>query len=176
MEILIVGGLLVALMVYVSTRIKKSAAQAYEREVVETEDFSLVKPEGFIIPVKENSDFAFEARSKDYGDDETHNISRAKIELNVLSNSDFKVVCRDALQSVGRITSEEVLTDDSRKQNTCLVKSEKTENEIPFYVFRKIIESCGRQKIYDLKISVLQDYREQYDNKINETINSFQVK
>ena len=41
MEIFIVGVAVVALMVYVSTKIKRSAAAAFEREEIEEEDFSL---------------------------------------------------------------------------------------------------------------------------------------
>ena len=69
MEILIMGGIIVALMVYASTRIKRSAAAAFEEETIETDDFSLVKPEGFLNPV-ENEDFlAFYAFSKDFGEE-----------------------------------------------------------------------------------------------------------
>lgn len=175
MEILIIGGALVALMVYVSTRIKKSAARAYEREIVETEEFRLIKTEGFIIPVGENSEYVFEARSKDYGDDETHDFLRAAIELSVFSNSDFETICRDGRQSFDKIISEEVSNSASAEQNICLLEGEKTDKEIPFYILRKIIESDDRRIIYDLKIAVLRDYREQYEDKAKETIKSFQA-
>src|SRR5215218_5042830 len=82
MEILILGVILVALMAYVSTRIKKSAARAFEREVIETGDFRLVKPEGFLSPVSENSEYAFEAYSKDFGEDDAaaeHRQARAVV-------------------------------------------------------------------------------------------------
>jgi hypothetical protein len=68
MEIWIVGGIIVALMIYASTKIKKAAASAYEREVIEAEDFAIVKPEGFISLV--DSAFAFEAQSKEFGESE----------------------------------------------------------------------------------------------------------
>ena len=51
MEILIPGLILVGLMVWVSTRIKRNAAKAFEREEIETAEFSLTKPEGFLAPV-----------------------------------------------------------------------------------------------------------------------------
>ena len=89
MEILIVGVILVALMAYVSTKIKKSAAQAFEREEIETENFSIIKPAGFINPLNdENSAFAFEARSKDLGKEAARNLWRARATLRVVAGVD----------------------------------------------------------------------------------------
>src|SRR5687768_9390305 len=96
MEIFIIGGAIVALMVYVSTRIKKSAAAAYDREIIETEEFRIVKPKGFMHPLRENSEFAFEAFSEDYGDGELRNFWQSNAELLVHSNKKFKDVCAEA--------------------------------------------------------------------------------
>ena len=70
MEIFIIGAIIVAIMAYVSTKVKRAASEAYEQENVETADFRITKPDGFIIPVKEQSDYLFEAYSKEYGDDD----------------------------------------------------------------------------------------------------------
>mgnify|MGYP007097599700 CR=1 FL=1 len=48
MELLIPGLILVALMVWASTKIKRSAAQAYAAESIETEYFAIEKPDGLI--------------------------------------------------------------------------------------------------------------------------------
>jgi hypothetical protein len=176
MEILIIGGALVALMVYASTRIKKSAARAYEREIIETESFNLVKPEGFIVPVNENSEYAFEARSKDYSDEETHDFPKADIKLKIFSDSDFEIVCQNARDAFDKVLSEEVSGDNSRKQKICFLKGEKMEDETPFNIFHKIVQADGQQKIYDLKISVLRENREQLGDQISETISGFRIK
>jgi hypothetical protein len=176
MEILILGVLLVALMVYVSTKIKKNAAQAFEREIIETEDFTLVKPEGFINPIDENSKYAFEAHSKAYGENQEHHVWQASADLSVAANSDFDDFCRAAGQSVDKILSEKILTDSLQDQKVCLLEGEKTENEIPFSVYRKIVADSRAGKIYDLKISVLQSYREQYADKTSEMLDSFILK
>lgn len=176
MEILIVGGALVALMVYVSTRIKKSAAQAYERENVEKEGFVLVKPEGFIIPVIENPEYAFEARSKDYGEEEGDMFPQAEIKLKTFSGLIFDEVCQNARRSLDKVTSEKVFRNKLPEQNVFLIEGEKTENKALFYLFHKIVESEDQAKIYDLKISVLQENREQFSDRISEAISGFQVK
>ena len=48
MEILVPGLILVALMVWLSTRIKRNAAAAFDAERVETEDLIVEKPGGFL--------------------------------------------------------------------------------------------------------------------------------
>ncbi|HEX8247003.1 MAG TPA: hypothetical protein VF599_02370 [Pyrinomonadaceae bacterium] len=148
MEIFILGIILVALMAYVSTRIKKSAAQAFEREIVETEDFSLVKPEGFLSPAGGNSGYAFEAYSKDFGEDDAAEYRKATI--HVRKNPE----------------RGENLPDET----------EKIEKGVTIQTFRKILKTGESGEIYELEISVLKVYREQFFDKIKETLNSFSLK
>lgn len=146
MEILILGIILVALMAYVSTRIKKSAAQAFERETIETEDFRIVKPEGFLNPVSENSENAFEAYSKDYGEADAAEHRKAVVKI---------------YKTVGQ--SEDLPAE-----------SEKTEKGVTLQTFRKVLEK--KEKSYALEISVVKDYRDEYFDKINEMLSSFSLK
>jgi len=67
MELLIPGLILVALMAYVSTRIKKSAARAFEAEQVTGDGFSLEKPDGFLVRTGGKAGLLFDAYSKDFG-------------------------------------------------------------------------------------------------------------
>jgi len=174
MEILIIGGALVALMVYVSTRIKNSAASAFERETIETEEFSIIKPENFISPVGENSEFIFTALSRDFGTGEAEEFKQAQAELRVYPNADFEEVCRNARQSAGKIISEE--TSESVDEKICFLNGEKMETEIETEIFYKIVESKKQNKIYELKISVLSEFREGYSAAVNELLNGFKVK
>ncbi|HEX8368918.1 MAG TPA: hypothetical protein VF604_10285 [Pyrinomonadaceae bacterium] len=148
MEILILGIILVALMAYVSTRIKKSAAQAFEKETVETEDFSLVKPEGFLSPASGNSEYAFEAYSKDFGENDAAEYRKATVY--VRKNPE----------------RGENLPDET----------ERTEKGVTIQTFRKILKTNESGEIYELEISVLKDYRGQFFDKIKETLNSFSLK
>jgi len=66
MELLIPGLLLVALMVWASTRIKKIAASAFDRETIETEEFVIQKPEGFLHNLNGDPKYIFEAYSREY--------------------------------------------------------------------------------------------------------------
>lgn len=174
MEILIIGGALVALMVYVSTRVKNSAASAYEREKIETEDFSIIKPAEFISPFSENSEYAFNALSRDFGNDEAEEFRQAQANLSVYPNTNFEEIRRNALQLIGKTLSEE--TSDSVAEKVCLLIGEKAENAVETEVFYKIVESKTQNKIYELKISVLSEFKETYAAAVNELINGFEVK
>lgn len=149
MEILIIGGALVALMVYVSTRIKRAAAAAYEREIVETEDFTLVKPEGFLYPLRDDSEFAFEAYTKEFGEDDAAKLHQAKAFIKIHKNLD----------------------DAELNEAT---ETEKTENGVTIQTFRKVLRKSN--KFYELEASVLSDYREKYLERINEMLGSFTLK
>ncbi len=172
MEILIVGVIFVALMVYVSTKIKKSAASAFERETIEKEDFRLVKPEGFISPVNEDSDFAFEAYSKEFGKNDADEFRQAQANLIVISDLSFKAVIDNIKKASGKVLSEEV----SEEQGICIIENEKVQENVTVMMFHKIIESKKHHKIYHFQISVLDAYREVYAGKIDEMLGSFVVK
>jgi hypothetical protein len=176
MEILIVGVLVVALMVYVSTKIKKSAASAFERETIEKESFRLVKPEGFISPIDENSEFAFEAYTKEFGKNDADEFRQAWANLIVISDLRFESVIENIRKSGGKILTEKFLGDASEKQRICLIESETIEKNADVKIFHKVIENNEHHKIFQLRISVLGAYQENYVERINEMLESFVVK
>ncbi len=169
MEILIVGSIIVALMVYTSTKIKRSAARAFEEEIIDTEDFYLVKPEGFLNPIRDESEFAFVAYSKDYGEDEAEKLRQAQVTLKVLSGKKFAEVCEDAKQSVDKVWSEEKIG-----KGIFLLKGEKAEKSVETEIYHKIIED--EQNIYDLQVTVLGETQETYEERVNKLIESFRIK
>ena len=90
MELLIPGLILVALMVYASTKIKKNAAKAYEAESIETAEFSITKPHGFLHPLNGETEYAFEAYSKEFGQDHAEQFRQASAELLVFVDANFE--------------------------------------------------------------------------------------
>ncbi len=175
MEIFIGGVIVVALMVYVSTRIKKSAAQAYEPETIDAEDFTINKPAGFINPVNDDSLFAFEAYTKDFGADEAKDFRQARARLRRVSDSSFDAVCKNAKQSAGKVLSKN-FSENAAQQRIFLIETEGIENDVPISSVWKIVESRERRKIYELQISVLEEYKKNYADEIAEMIESFAVK
>ena len=176
MEILIFGVILVALMVFVSTKIKKSAASAFEREIVEGEDFTLVKPDGFISPINENSKFVFEAYTKEFGKNDADEFRQMWTNLIISPVSDFETAIESIENNDGEILSKKISEDAGSGQKICLIESKKVEKNVVVRVFRKIIESSKNRRIYHLQISILDAYREEYTDRLNEMLESFAVK
>src|SRR5262245_480612 len=77
MELLIPGLILVALMVWASTKIKRQAAEAFEPEEIEIDGFAVSKPEGFLHVINSRTNDLFEAYTKDFGEGEEDGIRRA---------------------------------------------------------------------------------------------------
>lgn len=176
MEIFFVGIIIVALMVYASTKIKKSAAQAFEREAIDEEEFSLVKPENFIHPFKENSEFAFEAYTKDFGGGSAKNFRQSRATLRVISDLNFETVCKNAKKSVDKILSKNFVGNAPEDQKIFLLETEKSEKDIKFFTFWKIVESKARRKVYEFQVSVLEANRKDFADAMNEMIETFAVK
>lgn len=172
MEILIIGGFIVVLMVVISTRIKKSAARAYEEENVETEEYKIYKPDGFIHPL--NDDYPFEANSKEHGKNEASKFRQARAVLRVVANSDFKTVCENAKKSAGKITLKKYVENAPAGQRIFLLEGEAIEDTVKIATFWKIVES--NRKVYELKAAVVENYADEFADKLRAMLESFAVK
>lgn len=176
MEIWIVGIIIVALMIYVSTRIKKSAAAAFEREEIEAEDYRLTKSAGYIHPFRDDSAYAFEAYTKEFGDEEAKDFRRSRATLKIISNSDFETVCKQAKKTADKITSKRFVEDTPAEQKIFYLENENSENGVKFSTMWKIVESRTRRKIYQFQVSVMEEYREDWAEAAGAMVASFEVK
>ena len=166
MELLIPGLILVALMVYASTRIKNRAAAAFDPELIETERYSLRKPEGFLHVVG-NPEHEVMAYSKEYGD-EGHSVYRqATIELDILDG--------DLQNEVESVKSSAVRFEErSDARGECVIESDESANESNFKVIYKLIDSGSA--VFRLRFAVLAEHFDAYVRRIDETLDSFTVK
>ncbi len=176
MEILIIGGVLVIIMVIVSTKIKKSAAAAFEPETIEMEDFSIEKPAGFLHPLRDEPDFPFEAYSKLYGDKFTRNIWRARARLRIFENENLKDFVSRIKSSNESVESTKQLNDLPENQKGVILRSAKTEDEVDYKILRKIISIDSDRKIYELKTTILEPFGEEYTDTACEMMRGFVVK
>ncbi|NJM53437.1 MAG: hypothetical protein HC846_08620 [Blastocatellia bacterium] len=149
MEIFIIGAIVVAIMAYVSTKVKRIAGEAYEQENVEAEHFRIIKPESFIIPVKENSEFAFETYSKDYGED----------------------LAEKFHQSWAVVKEKNGIEDDTE-----VLETERVEENVTLKVFNKTLIDKSLDKSFELEITVLPAYEEKYAEGIKLMLESFCLK
>src|SRR5215210_7601935 len=106
MELLIPGLIIVALMVYASTRIKRTAAAAFEAETVETVDFTISKPEGFLTVVNGDPRYAFESYSKDYAGEGAENFKMGRADLTIHRGATLREVAAAIALSDGKTVSD----------------------------------------------------------------------
>lgn len=171
MELLIPGLILVGLMVYASTRIKRVAAEAFEAETVENEWFSIEKPEGFLNVIAPPDGLEFEAYSKDFGVGEAAEFKAARLEARVYRNRNLKYAVSALREAVGPMTeTPEVI--DGRKY--VLIEAESVEKGVGFREVYKLAEKDG--SVVELKARSLEDISEDLGAKVEAMIASFIVK
>jgi hypothetical protein len=171
MEILIPGLILVALMVYVSTKIKKSAAEAYEEEFIDRDEFSITKPEGFINPLNADSPFTFEVYTKEFANEPNERLRKATAELRVFEDAKF-----DEVADIVRNSAPNVVSDIARKdgRRTQIIQTEEFTDNANVSAYHKIVEGDG--KVFHLRAWALAENKDEYSRKMEEMLDSFAVK
>lgn len=167
MEFLIPGLILVALMAYASTKIKKRAAAAFEPELIETDDYLLSKPEGF-LHVLSDRDHEFRAYSNEFGEDEGARERRATIKLDVIREKNIETVVNEVREASTEFEMP-VAGEKIRRLETT-----ETSNELEFSCVYKIVDAGDR--VYRLRFAVLSDYAENFTEAIEETMNGFALR
>ena len=172
MELLIPGLILVGLMVYASTRIKRSAAKAFEAETVETDEFSIYKPEGFLNVINGDPGYAFEAYSKDFGTGPAAEFRLARAKMRIHKGTDLETAIASVKRAVSRIVSElaEVIGDAKCR----LIEAEIEEKGVKFDAHYKLISKDN--KTYEMQIVAVQETSGEFSRKIEEVLDSFSLK
>lgn len=168
MELLIPGLVLVALMIYASTRIKKSATKAFEAEQIETAEFSITKPEGLLIPIDDASPYAFEAYSKDFGEEPNERVRQISASVKIFDNTDPGSVARDVKSAAERIVSE------SYDDGAAVIETEELVEEAEVTAVYKIASRDGRA--FRLRVQSLREQSEDNRRRIQEMLESFRTK
>ena len=170
MEIWIIGGAIVGLMIYASTRIKRNAAAAFAEETIDTDEFSLVKPEGFLNPVVREEFLAFYAYSKDYGEEGKAEKSRqGLIKLKILAGRSLADIAKDI---TGKF--DQTLREEKAGADTILLTGSRSEKDVEKLYYHKLV--ARDERVFDLEMSILGDYRESYEAKAEKLLASFRVK
>lgn len=171
MELLIPGLILVALMVYASTKIKKTAALAFEPESIDTKGFSLEKPDGFLSVINGNPDLEFEGYSKEFGVDGAEDFKQARVEVRFFGNTDLRSAA-DRIKESSTIAADISEMIANRKYR--LIEAERVEKGIRLLEFYKIAASGSG--IRELKILTLAETDAEIAAKVENILKSFTVK
>jgi hypothetical protein len=169
MEILIPGLVLVGFMIWASTRIKRNAAKAFEREEIEAPEYTLTKPEGFLALVDPPDGLLFSAYSRDFGSDAAERLRRATIQLRRFPDAHFDEITERAKIDSSHVISEHTGIIGGRKCANILV--ERLEQGVALESHYKII--AGSRAVYQLVVSVLPEYKDEFQPRLDEILAGF---
>lgn len=172
MELLIPGLILVAIMVWASTRIKRSAAKAFEPEAIETDEFEIKKPEGLLHVLNDDTGLAFRGYSKTFGKVGKKDVRQITVEVSISDKQTLKQR-RDEIAGLSEsLISEIPYLDGGEKAITIEARSVIDGGE--YDVFYKIV-SRGK-RLFEMRASVLAGHRDENLDRIEELIAGFSVK
>ena len=172
MELLIPGLILVALMVYASTRIKKTAALAFEAETIETDEFIIQKPDGFLTVLNGDPQYSFESYSKEYGATGAENFRKGIANLRIYDGSSVSEV---AANLTG--LDDEVVSDVSEViggHRYRVIEIKRIVGGVEFRYFSKFAEQNGR--VYEFQITAIAETTDEFMQNIEAMLNSFEIK
>lgn len=171
MEFVIPGLILVALMVYASTKIKRRAAEAFEPEHIETEQFLIEKPDGFLNVLNRDPSLELDIYSKQYGSDEASGFRAARVELRIYQKRTLAFATK-ALEESTKVTSKVSEMIDGKKY--IVLEAESVEKGLGFREIYKLAEKGGR--VFELKLRTLEDADGDIAAKAEQMLVSFEVK
>ena len=172
MELLIPGLILVALMVYASTRIKKTAALAFEAETIETDEFIIQKPDGFLTVLNGDPQYAFESYSKEYGATGAENFRKGIANLRIYDTSS---VSEAAAQLAG--SDDEIVRDISEvigEHRYRMIEIKRIVGGVEFRCFSKLAERTAQ--VYEFQITVIAAANDEFMDNVEGMLNSFEIK
>jgi hypothetical protein len=171
MEILIPGLILVALMVYASTRIKKTAAAAFEAETIETDEFFIEKPDGMLHVLNGDPAKEFESYSKAYGKGAQDNIRQLRADIVKMKGKSLSSAAAEAARAVESPSKTDEIID-GRKYT--VVEGTSEEREIPLAITYKL--AVSGDFLYQLKVIAAGELDTEAQGRMDGLITSFTVK
>jgi hypothetical protein len=171
MELVIPGLILVALMVYVSTRIKKATVKAFERESIETEDLSLIKPEGFLHLINSDPKFVFQAYSKEFGTEGASERRQATIDIRKVADKTLDQIYED-LKHKGKIVDDKSFQLDEMSSRSIEIEQDPGGADIVDHYL--LVQAPTA--VFEMRTVVLKEYNDDYLRKIAELEKSLTIK
>ena len=171
LAILIPGLILVALMVWASTRIKRIAAAAFESETIETDDFVIQKPDGFLNNLNGDPKYTFTVYSKEFGANAT-DIRQGRVQLTITDDLDIQQVIGELSDQGDEIVDD--VTEVVGPTRYRLIEAKRDENGHELFVTYKMAEKDSR--VFTLESIRLAETSDEFTRKIEAFANSFELK
>src|SRR5215218_8926411 len=170
MELLIPGLILVAVMAYASTKLKKATARALEAEEIETGEFSISKPAGFINVVSPDDGLLFKAYTKDYAEN-APNSRKAEATISTTESSNIQQVLEE-LKQTGGVVSYKPESDE--RDSPLGVRIDRIEDGTLLHRSIKLIQKGDR--VYRLQFDTPDGCEEEFAIARREMNDSFELK
>lgn len=172
MELLIPGLILVALMVWASTRIKRNAAAAFDAEKIETDEFVINKPEGFLHVLNDDSGLAFRAYSKDFGKIDNKDLRQATIEIAGHNESTLERIREAVVELSESVENEQTYLDGGEK--AVLMETKEIRNGAEYDVFYKLATRGSR--VFEVRADVLSEHKDDFSRRMEELMDGLRIK
>lgn len=172
MELLIPGLILVAIMVWASTRIKRSAAAAFEEELIETEDLVITKPDGFLHVLNDDSGLLFRAYSKEFGKIGRRDLRQANIEIERHTAISLEEVIEAARIGAESFEAEPAFIDNGEKAINA--RSVRVRDGAEFEMLHKFV--VRGSDVIEARGGAMSEYEEAQIPKIESMLASMRLK
>lgn len=159
-------------MVWASTRIKKSAAAAFDAETVENDQFVIRKPEGFLHVLNDSSGLAFRSYSKEFGKVGDRDVRRATIEIERNFGTSIDELKERLEKQAESIPSFETYLDGGEKAAWLTTIDILDGGE--FEVSRKLV--TRGTDVWEARATVLTDYRDELAESAESALDSVRIK
>lgn len=170
MELLIPGLAIVALMVWASTRIKRNAAAAFEAEVVETDDFVIRKPDGFLNNLNGDPANLAELYSKEFGE-ASINIRAGRVKLTRTQGTNIDRVAAEIKNAAKAVDDISEMIGGKRYR---LIETAGATEGGEAVVTHKLCERNGT--VYHLEATRLAETSDEFKARLDALVAGFELK
>lgn len=158
-------------MVYASTKIKKKTAAAFEAETIETDEFVINKPDGFLHVLNGDPQYAFESYSKEYGGEGAEDVRRATATVKVTSTTVKDEAMRRLNAGNEKIDDRSEVIGETKYR---LIETRAIANDIEYRNLFKIAERNG--KTYVMTVTAIAETTDEAMRDIEGMLDSFEIK
>lgn len=171
MELLVPGLILVALMVWASTKIKRITAAAFEPEWVEMPLYSIYKPSGFLHVLNDESGLDFRAYSRDVESIGKRDFRVATIEVEVFESKDLESRIAEIRRDFGVPSISKYLDGG---ENSAIIRLRRSDGAAEYADTRKIVSRGSR--LIELRVAVLEQRADEFGSSVEEILDGFRPK
>jgi hypothetical protein len=127
-------------------------------------------------PVEFTAETPFEAYTREVGERAAGRLRKSLAKLTVSDGLVFDRLRGEIKKNAEEMVSVNFDDDAPEGQRICLIETKKESDGITTVIFNKLVESRPLKKTFNLEVSILEDYKDEYEERIGRMLASFAVK